>query len=242
MLKLIQADLYKSFHRPYLYIFAGILSALAVLYNTMYMKMAIENSFFYSLQLVCMLPFFAVMAVDIIMAEEMKYGVLKNTVSSGIGRGKIFISKSISSIIVMLFVAAVTFLIYLSSAFVLLRPGKGYTAAFMSDYLQRISLSILLVVGAILFAMFLAVIFQKNSVYAFTFAGLMLIPTLLFEGFAHTVSPVFWYFCEATILGQANGMKDLPQTLFYQPVLVTVAHIVVFLIAGILIFRRREIN
>ena len=33
MFRLIRADLYKSFHRMYLYIFAGVMAGLAILYN-----------------------------------------------------------------------------------------------------------------------------------------------------------------------------------------------------------------
>lgn len=243
MLKLMKADIYKSFRRPYLYVLTAILCALVVIYNLMFINnVPREVSFTYTLQFVVCLPFFAVMLVDIVMAEEIKFGTLKNSITSGIDRSCLFVSKSITSIILTTICAAFTFLFFYVSSCLLMRPGKDYTPAFLTDYMLRIGVVMLLIFGALVFAMFMAVICRKNAVYAFAFAGIMFVPGIVFKALSFSVSPFFQYFYEATILGQCYELKTIPQGQLFVPAVVALVHILVFGIAGIVIFKRQEIN
>lgn len=242
MLKIISADLYKSFHRPYLYVFTGIFSALAIFFNIIFTAhSSAAESFKNSTTYLICLPFFAVMIVDIILAEENKFSTLKNAVSSGLGRYNIYFGKFITTLIITAVCAGVTFLIYLGSAFLLLDTGKSLSSAFMCDYLQRILIAMLLVAAALSVAMVFAVVFQKNSVYAFTFTGALFIPALLFHGLSFKW-PAFGYLYEATIFGQTYSIKDIPAAHFYIPILVAVVHIVIFSIIGAVLFRRQEVK
>lgn len=243
MLNLIKADLYKIFHRPYLYVLIGILCLLALTYNLMFIRPTpIESSFQYSLAFIVCLPFLSVMLIDIVMSEELKFGTLKNAVSTGVGRGRLFVGKTVTGVLITLLCAAATMIFFFGSAYLLLRPGHGYTPAFMHDYLLRIAVTLLLVVSSVPVAMLFSIVFQKNSVYAFAYAGLMLIPPLLFKAFSMLVSPVFRYFYEAMIIAQLTDLKDIALSQLYIPSLVAVGHIVLFMLAGILLIRRMEIR
>lgn len=69
----------------------------------------------------------------------------------------------------------VSFVFYLCSAFLRLH-GNDLTSAFMGDYLLRISVALLLIVGAMFVAMVFAVAFQKMQ---FTFfPSLVLYPSV----------------------------------------------------------------
>lgn len=243
MLKIIRADLYKSFHRPYVFVLTGCICALALMFVMMFpANSPTESALHFSLTFIAFLPFFAVMAVEVILAEENKFGTLKNTISFGIARELFFIAKSISCIIITAFCAAISLLVFSGALFVHSRPGKAFTGAFITDYAERIGITLLLVAGAVFIAILMSVIFKKSSVYAFSFAGILLIPTLVFKGLAHYAIPQAFYLYEATIFGQVNDLASLPASHFYEPILVAVLHIVVFGIAGIIIFRRQEIK
>ena len=244
MLKIIHADLYKTFHRPYLYVLTGVLCGLVILCNFMFpTNEDVGATFHTTLQVLMSLPFLAVMFVDIIMAEEIKYGTLKNTVSSGVFRNSVFIGKSVSSVIIMLISAAVTLAAYLGSAYIRLHAGK---ACVLNDYLLRIGAAILLVVAAIFIGMFFAVLCRKNSSFAFSYTGFLLFPALIFKGLTYSDHPVVAAVCnylyKITICGQEYCIQNIPQKRLWIPALVAVAHILIFGIIGLKMFKRQEVN
>jgi len=242
MLKLIHSDLYRLFHRPYLFVLTGILSALAILFNVMFpTQTPIEESFQYALNYMKFLPLFAVMIAEIVMAEENKFSTLKNTISSGLGRNRVYAGKLITAFILTVFCAVITFLFYMGSAFLRMSAGKDLTPAFMGDYLLRILVVFFLFVAALFVAMVFTVAFQKKGAYVFSFIGCILILPLVFEGLGLSIN-VFRMLYKITIFGQAEGLYSINSTQLYQPFLVAVLHMVICGIIGIYIFRRQEIN
>jgi ABC-2 type transport system permease protein len=241
MLRLIRSDLYRLTHRAYLFIFTGVLSALAVTYNLLFpTDSSILDSLQDSLVLLSVLPFLAIVVVDVVMVEESKFGTLKNVVSSGLSRSKLFVGKLAISVVLMLCCAAAVFAIYLGSAFVF-RGSKGLTSAYLRDYLLRILLAVLLVIGALTVAAFFAVAFPRNAVYAVSFLGAMLILPLIFEGIGQH-SATFFLLYRATIFGQALGLSQLPEAQFYEPILVSLLHAVVFGTAAGIVFLKQDVK
>lgn len=240
--KLVRSDLYRLFHRPYLLGLTGLLSALAILFNLMFSAdTPIQKSFQSSLDFLKFLPLFEVMIVDIVMAEENKFATLKNTVSSGFGRSRLYAGKLITSFILTVFCDGIAFLCYMGSAFLRMNAGDGLTAAVMADYLLRIAAAGLLVVGAMFVAMVFAVAFAKNAVYIFSFIGFVLILPLVLEGFGVRLD-IFRVLYRVTIFGQAEGLYSLRTSRLYEPILVAAAHIGIGGIVGMRIFRRQEIG
>ena len=241
MHKLIHADLYRLFRRPYLFVLTGILCVLAVFFNLMFSADAsIQKTFQFSLNYLKFLPLFEVMIVDIVMAEENKFNTLKNTISSGFGRNCVYKGKLITSLILTVFCNGIAFVFYLCSAFLRLH-GNGLTSAFMGDYLLHIAVALLLIVGAMFVAMVFAVAFQKNAVYIFAFIGFILILPLVFEGFGIRID-IFRLLYKITIFGQAEGLYDIKNAQLYEPILVAILHIVISGIIGIHIFKKQEIS
>ena len=246
MLKIIHADFYRTFHRPYLYVLTGILCIFALFFNLIFPPdTQLVGSLAVTLKLLSVLPLLSVMFVAIIMAEEIEYGTLKNTISLGAGRNSVFIGKSISSVAVMLISAAVTFAVYFGSAYMRFQRGKGYSPTFLKGYLLRIGAAVLLVVGTIFIAMLFAVLFRKSITYAFVFTGFVLIPPLIFQSMSFTKDTVA-YVCNflymSSILGQESLLEKIPLSELWMPVLVTAVHILIFGIIGLEIFRRQEIR
>lgn len=241
MRKLIHADLYRLFRRPYLLVLTGFLSVLAVLFNLMFSADAsMQKAFHFSLNYLKFLPLLEVMIVDIVMAEENKFSTLKNTISSGFGRNCVYTGKLITSLILTVSCDSIAFLFYIGSAFLRFH-GNGLTPAFMTNYLLQIAVALLLIVAAMFVAMVFAVAFQKNAVYIFAFIGFILILPLVFEGFGIRID-IFRLLYKITIFGQAEGLYDIKNAQLYEPILVAVLHIVISGIMGVQIFRRQEVN
>lgn len=242
MLKLIHSDLYRSFHRPYLFALIGFLSMLAILFNLMFpVDTPIEKSFHFALNYMKFLPLFAVMIVDIVMAEENKFSTLKNTIALGLGRNRVYAGKLVTSFILSVLCAVITCLIYIGSAFLRMDAGKELTSTFMEDYLLRILVVLLLFIAALFVAMLLAAVFQKKGIYVFGFIAFLLILPLVFSGLGLRIE-AFRFLYMLTIFGQSEGLYSIDTAQLYQPVLIAILHMVVCGIIGTFIFRRQEIN
>lgn len=242
MLKLIHSDLYRSFHRPYLFALTGFFSILAILFNLMFsVDTPIEKSLQFSLNYMKFLPLFAVMIVDIVMAEENKFSTLKNTISFGHGRNRVYVGKLITSVILSVFCAVIAFLFYMGSAFWRMDAGKELTPTFMEEYLLRILVMFLLFTAALFVAMLFVAVFQKKGVYVFAFIGFLLILPLVFSGLGLRID-AFRFLYMVTIFGQAEGLYSINTAQLYEPVLIAVLHMVICDIIGTSIFRRQEIN
>lgn len=243
MLKLIKADLYKSFHRMYLYVFMCVMGALAILYNVIIASAHFpREAAFGSVVVFLAFPLFlVVMFVDIVTAEENKEHTMKNTVSFGISRSKIFIAKNISAILVAAAVAAVTLAAFFGSGFILLSPGEGYTPAFLSEVLLRISIALLLYVAAITLGTLLAITIKRNALFTFAYFGVLIVPYLLFK-LLTLVNPIFADVRNAMLLSQTLILAQGTPAQMLMAVWIALAHIVVFVVLGLVLFNRQEIN
>ena len=243
MFKLIKADLYKSFHRMYLYIFVAVMAGLAILYNVILGANGAsrEISFGSSLSLL-LFPLYLVFSfADIVTAEENKEHTLKNTISYGISRSKLYIAKNISSILVSGFVALVTLAAFFGSGYMLLTPGAGFTTEFLSDYFIRISIAMLIYIAGINLGTMLAVLIKKNSLFSLCYIGLLMFPPLVFK-LLSLINPIFEKGEFAMLSTQIQVIAIVPSSEMMTSVWIALAHIVVFNILGLIFFKRQEIN
>lgn len=243
MMKIINADLYKSFHRMYLYILMGSLAGAAILLNVLLasLKIPLEGSFQLTVNFLIMPMLFLSMFADIITAEENKEHTLKNTVSFGISRTQLYLGKVASTILVMAAVATVTLFAYLVSAFLLLQPQKNHLDALLTDYALRIGAVFLLYIAAIIFATLLATMFKRNALFTFAYLGGLFIPVYLCK-LLKLANPVFGKIGIYLLANQANTIGAVAQSQLMTTVWIALAHITVFTAFDLVLFRRQEIN
>ncbi len=243
MLKLINADLYKAFHRIYLFVFMAFMAAASIFVNAVlaHMKMPLEASIQMALALLMYPLFFISMFADIVTAEENKEHTLKNTISFGVSRTKLYLAKNISAIFVALNVAVVTLAVYFASAFLLLKPEKSDLSALLSDFALRIAVVLLIYVAAVALATLLAAIIKRNALFTFAYFGLLIVPVLVFK-LLKLVNPVFGRIQNGMLFMQSQIVAVTPQSQLMTTVWIALAHIVVFTGLGIVLFKRQEIN
>lgn len=243
MLNLIKADLYKSFHRLYLYVFMGAMIALTVFCNAVFasMGMPFEMSLQFAMGLLMFPLFFVVMFVDIVTAEENKEHTFKNTVSFGLSRNKIFLAKNISAVLVAAVVAAVTLSAFFLSAILLLHPEKAGGPVIPSDYVLKIAVALLLYIAAISLGTLLAVIVKRNSLFTFSYFGILVLPALVFKLLSLT-NPVFAYPEYAMLFMQTRILAEATHPQIMMVIWNALAHIAVFQVLGLILFKKQEIN
>ena len=243
MLKLIHADLYKSFHRIYLYVFMAVMGGVTILYNCIYASQGAprETAFHFTLLLLGYPLYFVVMFVDIILAEENKEHTLKNTISFGVSRTKLFFAKNISAIIVTIVVAAVTVVVFYVSGLIALKAATGYTTAFLTDLGSKIGVALLVYVAAIVMGTFLATVIKRNGLFIFAYFGALIVPPLVFK-LLSLANSAFGKVQNVMLMSQTDILMQATSAQMVNVVWVALAHIAVFAILGIILGRKQEIN
>lgn len=243
MLKLIRADLYKSFHRAYLFVFMAVLTVMAILLNAAmaYTHTSLEIGISLAAALLLYPLFIISMFADIVTAEENKEHTMKNTISFGVSRSELFFSKIISTVLVAFSVAMITVIAYLGSAFALLRPEQNDILEVLTDLALRVGTALLIYVAAAVLATLLATVIKRNAMFTFSYFGVLLVPVLVFK-VLNLVNPVFGRIQNIMLYMQSQIIASVPQAQLLTTVWIALAHIVVFTGLGLVLFRRQEIN
>lgn len=243
MLKLMKSDFYKLLRRPYLYVLTGSLAFIVAFMNLSMTSGAVtrEMAFGQMYQFLFFPLFIVAMFADITTAEEIKYGTLKNTVSFGVNRTVLYFSKLFTATILGVLSAAVILAAFLASGYLFIKPGEGFTGAFMQDFMMRMGTAVVLYIGAVSLGTMLAVLLKKSSVFGFAYAGLLLIPVMLFY-ILSSFCPLFSSFAKATLFMQCYSLQAMAQSQFPTAILIGVLHYLIFGLLGAYIFNRQEIN
>jgi ABC-2 type transport system permease protein len=242
MFNLIKADLYKSFHRQSLYIFTALMLCFALLVNVVFASVdqgisAVKAS----LELLTFPLLFLIIFVDIVTAEENKLHTSKNTISYGLSRIKFFIAKNITATVLGMIVGTITIVVYLGSALVLLQPEKiDYTMLF-TDLLLRYAAAFLIYIAAITLGTFLACIIKQNSYFVLAYNGIILIPTLIFQLLSNKFS-IFHIFDQLLLITQSAVIAEANYAQLMISVWISLAHIVIFMVLGLIAMKRQEIK
>jgi ABC-type transport system involved in multi-copper enzyme maturation permease subunit len=221
----------------------AVMGSLAIFYNVIFATQhsVREQAFAGTLYLLQFPLYFIVMLVDIVLGEENKEHTLKNTISFGISRTKLFLAKNISAIILTLVVSAVTVGVFYVSSLVLLKTGAGYTTVFLTDLGKKIAIALLLYVAASVMGTFLATVIKRNGLFIFAYLGVLIVPMLVFKLLA-LANSVFKNAENAMLMSQPDLLMQATSAQMMNVVWVALAHIAVFTILGIVLARRQEIN
>lgn len=240
MLKLIRADLYRIFHRPFFYCLLCGMAVLAFFVNFSLAHVSSSNTVTSSWMVilvyflswpVLLMP----LLIDLVGAEEYKEHTLKNSVSYGFNRMKLYSSQLIVSTILGVIVGAVALGAYCGGSVLFLKQDVSFTAAFASDFFQRIGVSFIGYVAAIPIAAFLAVILQKNSLFVFAFYAFMFMPQYILKLIR---MPQLSNYLLMTQFGRIStgSVEQMMSSCF-----VFLGTGILFSILGILFFRKKDI-
>lgn len=265
MLNYISGELYKTFRRSYTKISLAVIALLCIAGNALVRmtfsiagKMDSAYPFYLGIMLMPMCFALLTLVVDTVFSDEYKYGTLKNPLSFGISRGKLYFGKLIVEIVLMLVVVAYILVIYTASALLFSQIGVHGPIEWqaVSLFLQKTALSLPLWLGMLGILNMLAFLLRSNTLFGmsamlvFSFPGPVLgllagLRPWLEAAYRLTISRQF-----AVLSGGAGFMMGGPGPAArpVQPesipwcILVGLAWFAVASIAGYLLFRRREIK
>ena len=152
MVKYLNAECYKAFHRKYFYLFAGICLALVAFFmfllrvesrsvvdDMITMRVDVTDLIGIVIQGLSVGLYLLMIAADIVFSEQYKYNTLKNEVSFGLPRLQIYFGKLIASFFVAVTLCVVLIGSYLSIGCILFPAGEG-----IGESLRTLGLCILI--------------------------------------------------------------------------------------------------
>lgn len=199
MLNYMRAEFYKVFHRKYIFIFTlvilaceGLLVSGWVLINSR--GSAVDFTFggstavmFLSLGLYMLL-----IIADMVFSDQHKHGTLKNEVSFGIPRVRIYLGKFLVEAILGVALMVIFLVFYELLCWITLVPSAPESAA---ETLRMVGYSTLVALpqwlGMLAACHMIFTHIRGSAIASFAFIGLLVIPQNIFKAMAFFVDPIF---------------------------------------------------
>lgn len=242
MLNLIKADLYRFIHRPFPYIIAGIVSFLVIFVQFMFTEFSREYILMSVVPKVLEMILVFVFIFSVFFEDEYKEGTFKNVASSNIPRGKIYLGKCISEIILALAISAVVFIAFIIG-FSFLSWEQESSKVIFYEFLKRMVAVIPVFIGGIGVANFLRVIMKSNTmapIYIIAILSSEKIVTFLTVSIWSKLSVLNYYI----LYNQIQIFYDytLGNNYLTHVSLVGIGTAIIFNTIGYLVFRNSEIK
>ncbi len=237
MLKLIRADLYRSFHRFYLYLLAAGLAGICLLLTFQarghataadLWRMAQAQLFGFPLMVIPMLP-------DIVFTEENREHTLKNTVAFGVNRAELYGSKTVTSILLGLLLAAAVLGVFCGSSLLLLPRGPEFTGELVRQFFVRFAALCSVYVGAVAVAAVFTIFLHRGALAVFAYYAAIYLSRYLFL-LLH-IPKANDYLLYSQVHPIVSGAPDAVR----QAVLISFVTFAVFLALGAALFRRSDV-
>lgn len=239
MLKLIHADLYKVFHRMYFYIMMLALVVLCVIVNSAMHGSGqygtASFSIMFAVSLLNLPVILMPMLTEIVSAEEYRDHTIKNTLSFGTNRTLLFLSKYICAVILGVILMAVVLGSYFGSMMIFLPKDPKFTSEIIREFFIRLGASCTVYLACISMAVFFTVLFNRSTMAIFLYYGVFYLTEYLLYLFHFSKG------IDYLLKTQISNIMKLPIIQLQNPVVISLVTLLVFLMAGIALFRKRDV-
>lgn len=262
MVNYLNAECYKAFRRKYLYIFLAVILCLAAAFMVLLrvegfretqtaegMIMIQQVSVSELLGILTMALssglYFLLIATDIVFSDQYKHNTLKNEVSYGLPRGRIYLGKLLSSALVAVALCVVLVGGYLGLSLLLFPAGEGLEASLRTFGLW-LTVAFPLWMGGLGLGLFLQ--FAMKSTAA-TITYVMIVGFLgsgfleLMEVFLPSLKPAADVVRTISLNTPFNLMRtQSPEQVMGYAWTLGMAWLGVSTVAGLVCFQKKEIN
>lgn len=253
MLNYMKSEWFRTFHRKYLYIMTGCLCALVILASVflkvnedvMYDMTDYMGTFLLSIVTtgLSMGYYLAMIVADMMFSDEYKHQTLKNTVSYGISRVKIYLGKLISGLMAGVLVMAVTVAVTVVTALLVFGPDAEFSGHLLNTMLPKLLAFIPLWMGGVAMGTML-LFFFKNTAATFAFLGIAMVLPAIF-GYISPLYPIFGEIKNLMVVTKINLVSNaslVSGSLMADCWITGLAAVVMYTVIGALVFSRKEIK
>lgn len=250
MVKYMRAEFYKVLHRKYTYGFLVVILLLeALLVAGWAYTNANGNDVNFSsgagiLGLMLGVGLYCtVLTGDMVFSDQYKFNTLKNEVSYGLPRARIYLGKLIVSCVTALVLCAIILAAYLGMCWVALPHGAA-VAETMSAVGYCILVALPVWFGAQALVLLFYFQFRSSTVASFLFVGILVALPEIVKLLTAMVSPLFQYVYMALLTTPLELAPNSPwdMGLLGMSWAVGAGWFVAATVAGIILFRKREIS
>lgn len=236
MLKLIHADLYKTFHRAYYFVMMLLIAALCV---TLIFALRGGQYGNWSGSTACaisMLSYpiiFLPMLTQIVSAEEFHDHTLKNTLSFGTNRTTLYVSKWVTTVLLGVLLTAVVLAVYFGSSAMLLTKDAAFKG--FGDFFIRLGASCSVYLACISMSVFFIALFNRSTLAIFLYYGVFYLTDLILK-LIHLNKGI-----DYLLKTQINSICAVPVAQLQKPVVISLVTMAVFFVGGLVIFRKKDL-
>lgn len=238
MLKLMHADLYKTFHRAYYFVMMLLISALCVTliftlrggeYGNWSGSAACAASML-SLPVV-LLP----MITQIVSAEEYRDHTLKNTLSFGTNRTALYVSKWVTTVLLGVLLMVVVLAVYFGSSAMLLPKDAAFKGEIFREFFIRLGAACSVYVACISMSVFFIALFNRSTLAIFLYYGAFYLTDLILK-LVHLNKGV-----DYLLKTQINNICAVPVAQLQKPIVISLVTMAVFFVGGMVLFRKKDL-
>ncbi|MDF2674079.1 MAG: putative type transport system permease protein [Clostridiales bacterium] len=249
MFNYIKAEFYRNFSRAQLWVFSGVIAAMALTLNILMSVAGNANSIdlgwlFEMMTQMLIVPIFLVATfIDITTAEESKNLTLKNAVSFGVSRSKIALSKVIVTVGLSFVSAFIIFTVFFGSGAIIFGTGEG-SLPIIANASLRILAAIPLWIGAISVGTFIALFISNSTAAAFVYAGAFTVTSGIVNLLTILVSDKFNYISDILITTQLANLKQpsVGNEILNKAIVIGIVYTILFTILSMLYIKKKEIK
>jgi len=250
MVKYLNAELYKARHRVYQWAFLAVMlgliaaALLTIKFNTgprATAEIMVSGMMF----LLSIGLYLVIIVCDIVFSEQYKHNTLKNEVSFGLPRWRIYLGKLLTSILVAvaMCVAFIAFFVGLSCLLFPIGEGMGETLANLG---QALAMAFPLWLGGLGFYLMLSFLLKGSTASAILYAVIMSMGggfLELFSEFLPKLEPVFTTIQNCLLMTPFNQLPYRPMAeLIPYGWGLGLAWFVISTVVGLIAFQKREIS
>lgn len=254
MLRVIKSEGYKLCRRVYPYVFLGVVCGLGLLWVILFTwvnhasdggSFRYEDTLYLVFTILPIGVFFTPAFMDMVFSEEYKNQTMKNTVSFGVPRASLYLGKLLVEWVTAVVSLLIILVVVLGSAWLLMGPRNPAEALELTRSLGlRLLGALPLWTGALCVIHMLAFQFKSSTLYTIGFVAVFMTFSEVLKMLGALISPVFLTIRDWMIMPQFDVLSGGAVTgaVVGKCWLVGLGFSLVFTLAGLLAFRRKEIR
>ncbi len=179
MINLVRSEFYRLFNRVYLFVFWGVLIAIA-LFTASLMDMPLNYVLSTSIFAIIIPVFLWPFIIEVVSGEEFKDGTFINSISYGVSKTSYYVSKIIVSAVIAILTVLLTVLAFMGGAMVFGRYSGMISDPTAANFFLAVISAMPLYIAAMIAGTFMVFVIKKNSlaILAYFFIFLCVNPVL----------------------------------------------------------------
>lgn len=247
----LKAELYRNFKRMYLWgiiigiIGFGVMGCILLENLSVVKKPSLEMVLMVAMGMTSSYSFFMLMFAEMSIGEEFKNNTIKNIGSAGISRTKIYVTKVIEAILLMLVCSVISFVgVILLAGLILGIQDMAYCKELVSMCISRSSAIIFLWMPQITLVMLLYLLVKNGGVISFIYILLLIMLGNALVICGKHIDPIFskvYEYLPSTMIKAIANAEEVANGDLVKCALIGITYTVILTGIGIGVLKRKDI-